>query len=111
MLCERNVLRALMMGTFMVVVCALATAITQAEDAEAKASLEWKEGQQAIHDGIELPSSPKVHLALLAIANGKGKLNTKGRNTRSAKGASKGDHKGKDGYKGSGKGKDKSDEG
>ena len=42
---------------------------------------EWlhgDEGQQAIQDGVELPSSPEMHLALLAVAKGKGKWATKG---------------------------------
>ena len=67
--------------------------------------LQGHEGQQAIQDGVELPSSPETHLALLAVAKGKGEWTTKGGNNRWPKGGSKGDHKGKGGYKGGGKGK------
>ena len=67
--------------------------------------LQGDEGQQAIQDGVELPSSPEMHLALLAVAKGKGKWTTKGGNDRWPKGGSKGDHKGKGGHKGGGKGK------
>ena len=66
--------------------------------------LQGGEGQQAIQDGVELPSSPDMRLALLAVAKGKGKWTMKGRNERWPKGGSKGDHKGKGGYKGGGKG-------
>ena len=67
--------------------------------------VEWAqapEGQQALHDGYELPATPEAQHALLAVAKGKGKWSYKGGENRSTKGSDKGKGKGKGG-KGKGK--------